>query len=73
MNDNVECTRGAGPGANREPVEAGRLRRHLEPTALSCGLVRKHGGRSGVDSAEGVGTTFRVRLPIRHVDEEDLP
>lgn len=59
MNDNVECTRGAGSGANREPVEAGLPGRNRELAALSCGSVRKHGGR--------------LPLPLRHVAGEDRP
>jgi signal transduction histidine kinase len=33
--------------------------------SLSYGIVRRHGGRIDVESEPGVGTTFRVWLPIR--------
>ena len=32
--------------------------------AVSYGIIKKHGGNIDVESAEGRGTTFRVRLPI---------
>jgi signal transduction histidine kinase len=41
--------------------------------SLSYGIIQKHGGRIEVDSEEGVGTTFRIHLPVRHVEEEDRP
>jgi signal transduction histidine kinase len=31
--------------------------------AIARAIVEGHGGRISVESAEGVGTTFRVRLP----------
>ena len=34
--------------------------------SLSYGIVQKHGGRIEVESAVGKGTTFRIRLPVRH-------
>jgi signal transduction histidine kinase len=33
--------------------------------ALSYSIVRKHHGRLDVRSTEGVGTTFRITLPVR--------
>jgi two-component system, NtrC family, sensor kinase len=33
--------------------------------SLSYGIVRKHGGHIGVTSTVGVGTTFRIVLPVR--------
>ncbi|WP_297833689.1 ATP-binding protein [Pseudomonas sp.] len=33
--------------------------------SLSYGIVQKHGGHISVQSTRGVGTTFRVELPIR--------
>jgi signal transduction histidine kinase len=33
--------------------------------SLSYGIVKKHGGRTQVTSEVGVGTTFRVYLPVR--------
>jgi signal transduction histidine kinase len=41
--------------------------------SLSYGIIQKHGGRIEVDSEEGAGTTFRIHLPVRHVEEEDCP
>ena len=41
--------------------------------SLSYGIIQKHGGRIEVDSEEGAGTTFRIHLPVRHVEEEDRP
>jgi len=35
--------------------------------SLSYGIVQKHGGRIEVESAEGVGSTFNVFLPIQRV------
>jgi signal transduction histidine kinase len=39
--------------------------------SLSYGIIQKHHGRIGVESEEGAGTTFRIELPIRHVDGDD--
>jgi two-component system, NtrC family, sensor kinase len=34
--------------------------------SISADIVRKHGGEISVESTEGVGTTFTVRLPVTH-------
>jgi signal transduction histidine kinase len=33
--------------------------------SISYRIVREHGGRIDVESAEGQGTTFTVRIPVR--------
>jgi signal transduction histidine kinase len=42
--------------------------------SLSYGIIQKHGGRIDVQSEQGVGTVFRIELPIRqenaHGNEE---
>ncbi len=35
-------------------------------TRIVAGVVRRHNGTITVDSSEGVGSTFTIRLPIRH-------
>jgi PAS domain S-box-containing protein len=39
--------------------------------SLSYGIVQKHGGRIDLESEVGVGTTFRVWLPIHRAAEDD--
>ncbi|MEO8802261.1 MAG: ATP-binding protein [Rudaea sp.] len=39
--------------------------------SLSYGIVRKHGGRIEVQSQVGVGTTFRVILPVLQPQRDD--
>ena len=34
--------------------------------SLAYGIIQKHGGRIDVETAPGVGTTFRIVLPISH-------
>jgi signal transduction histidine kinase len=34
--------------------------------SLSYGIVQKHNGRISVSSTPGVGTTFRITLPVHH-------
>ena len=38
--------------------------------SLAYGIVRQHGGRIDVDSEPGKGSTFTVRLPVHHVEEQ---
>jgi two-component system NtrC family sensor kinase len=37
--------------------------------SLTYGIVKKHGGRVEVNSEVGVGTTFRLFLPVNAVKE----
>jgi signal transduction histidine kinase len=39
--------------------------------SLSYGIIQKHRGRIDMQSEEGVGTTFRIELPIRQPDADD--
>jgi signal transduction histidine kinase len=39
--------------------------------SLAYGIIRKHGGAIDVSSTQGVGTTFRITLPIHAVGEEE--
>ena len=39
--------------------------------SISCNIVNKHHGRIEVDSQVGVGTTFRIWLPVRQPPETD--
>jgi len=39
--------------------------------SLSYGIIQKHGGNISVRSALDVGTTFLVRIPIRHRQDTD--
>jgi two-component system NtrC family sensor kinase len=39
--------------------------------SLSYGIIKKHHGELTVSSELGKGTTFTIRLPIKHVPEED--
>lgn len=43
--------------------------------SLSYGIIQNHNGRLTVKSEVGKGTTFRITLPIRHVDatEKSVP
>ena len=38
--------------------------------AIVYGIVEDHHGRITVDTAEGLGTTFRIHLPIRHTRQQ---
>ena len=38
--------------------------------AISYGIVRDHGGHIEFESEAGIGTTFRIRLPLHHVSRD---
>jgi signal transduction histidine kinase len=37
--------------------------------ALSYGIIQKHNGQIDVESESGVGTVFRIVLPLRHIED----
>jgi signal transduction histidine kinase len=39
--------------------------------SLSYGIIQKHRGRIEMQSEEGVGTTFRIELPVRQPDADE--
>jgi signal transduction histidine kinase len=41
--------------------------------SLSYGIIQKHRGRIDVQSEPGVGTVFRIALPIKHEDAQAKP
>jgi signal transduction histidine kinase len=41
--------------------------------SLSYGIIQKHRGRIDVQSEPGVGTVFRIALPIKHQDAQAKP
>lgn len=41
--------------------------------SLSYGIIKNHNGRLAVKSEVGKGTTFRITLPIKHVEEAAEP
>jgi two-component system NtrC family sensor kinase len=38
--------------------------------SVSYGIVKAHGGKISVESVVGVGTTFRVELPVMPIGDE---
>ena len=40
--------------------------------ATSYGIIESHGGKIGVKSKVGEGTTFTIELPVRAENETDL-
>jgi two-component system NtrC family sensor kinase len=41
--------------------------------SLSYGIVKKHHGQIEVNSQVGVGTTFRITVPTKHLPVEAQP
>ena len=41
--------------------------------SLSYGIIQNHNGRIVLDSEVGKGTTFRIELPVKHVEPDAAP
>lgn len=54
-----------------EPFFTTKPARHGMGLAQVYGIVKQHGGYIGVDTGVGQGTTFRIYLPVRRVEEAD--
>ena len=39
--------------------------------SLAYGIIQKHNGSLSVESEPGCGTTFRIELPIKHIEAEE--